>query len=208
MHCIPFGNSSKECFFMDKKKRTARLTLTALFAALTVVMTVTPYFGYITYGGVIEITTIHIAVILGAAVLGKKNGALIGGIWGVTCLLRALTNTALYGLFLNPLISVVPRIAVGFVAGLLSEKLLKTKLPKALALSITAAVSTLTNTVLVLGAIYLFGGTMNLYADIFELVKSVFMTIIGINGIIELLGAVILVPAIYIPTQKYFKNKT
>lgn len=192
---------------MEKKKRIARLTLTALFAALTVVMTVTPYFGYITYGGIIEITTIHIAVILGASVLGKKHGALIGGIWGVTCLCRALTNTALYGLFLNPLISVVPRIAVGFVAGLLSEKLLKTKLPKPVALGITAAISSLTNTVLVLSAIYFFGGTLNFYADLYELVKGVFSTLIGINGIIELAGAVILVPAIYLPTERYFKNK-
>lgn len=192
---------------MEKKKRIARLTLTALFAALTVVMTVTPYFGYITYGGIIEITTIHIAVILGASILGKKYGALIGGIWGVTCLCRALTNTALYGLFLNPLISVVPRIAVGFVAGLLAEKLLKTKLPKPVALGITAALASLTNTVLVLSAIYFFGGTLNFYADLYELVKGVFSTLIGINGIIELAGAVILVPAIYLPTERYFKNK-
>lgn len=192
---------------MEKKKRIARLTLTALFAALTVVMTVTPYFGYITYGGIIEITTIHIAVILGSSILGKKQGALIGGIWGVTCLLRALTNNALYGLFLNPLISVVPRIAVGFVAGLLSELLLKTKLPKSVSLGVTAALSSLTNTVLVLSAIYFFGGALNIYADLYELVKGVFSTLIGINGIIELVGAVILVPAIYIPAQRYFKGK-
>lgn len=192
---------------MKKKQQIARLTITALFAALTVVMTVTPYFGYITYGGIIEITTIHIAVILGSSVLGKKYGALLGGIWGLTCLCRALTNPALYGLFLNPLISVVPRIAVGFVAGLSAQHLLKTRLPKAVALGITAALASLTNTVLVLSAIYFFGGTLNFYADLYELVKGVFSTIIGINGIIELAGAVILVPAIYIPTEKYFKGK-
>ncbi len=192
---------------MKNKKKLTRLTVCAMFAALTVVMTVTPYFGYITYGGVIEITTLHIAVILGGCVLGKKYGALLGGIWGVTCIMRALTNTALYGLFLNPLISVVPRIIVGFVAGLLSEKLLKTKIPKGVSLGITAAVSTLTNTVLVLSAIYFFGDMINTYADLYELVKTVFSTVIGINGLIELAGAVILVPAIYIPTEKFFKDK-
>ncbi len=191
---------------MTKKQKLARLTMCALFMALIAVMTVTPYFGYITVG-VIEITTIHIAVIFGAAVLGPKYGALLGGFWGVTCLLRALTNTALYGLFLNPLISVVPRILVGLIAGLVFVGLKKTKLKEPLSLGITAAVGTLTNTLLVLSAIYIFGGMINVYADLYELVKTIFATIIGVNGVIELVSAIIIVPVLYSATKKYFIKK-
>ena len=181
-----------------------------MFAALTVVMTVTPYFGYITYGGIIEITTIHIAVIYAAAMLGPKDGALIGGIWGITCLCRAFTLASpVAPLFYNPLISVVPRILVGLVAGAVSALLFKKLKPKfkPVALIITAVAGTLTNTVLVLGSIYLFGDTLSFYADLFELVKGIFSTIIGINGIIELAAAVILVPTLYKATERFFKDK-
>ena len=97
-------------------KNTRNLVLTSVFIALIVVMTVIPYTGYINYG-VIEITTLHLVVILGAVCLGTKTGTLLGFVWGVTCLLRAFTNPA-WILFTNPLISVLPRIFVGMVAGL------------------------------------------------------------------------------------------
>ena len=192
---------------MNRKKKLTRLVTASLFMALTVVMTVTPYFGYISYGNIIEITTIHIAVILSAAMLGPEYGALLGGFWGLTCLLRAATNPAIYGLFLNPLISVVPRIFVGLVAGLVFRALKKTKLKQPVSLGITAAAGTLTNTVLVLTAIQLFGGMLNTYASILELVKQIFTVIISVNGLIELIAAIILVPVIYTSTQKFFNDK-
>ncbi len=192
---------------MNKKKNFAVLTVTSLFTALIIVMTVTPYFGYIQYGGIIEITTIHIAVIFAACVLGPGKGAFIGGVWGVSCLLRAFTNTALYGLFLNPLISVVPRIIVGLVAGLLFKAFCKHNVKKVISLTVTAALGTLTNTVLVLSAISVFGGTLNTYGDLLELVKSVFTVILSLNGGLELAAAVILVPILYMNTEKYFKRR-
>ena len=183
----------------------------ALFAALTVVMTVTPYFGYIKYNPVApEITTIHIVVILAAAILGPKDGALIGGIWGITCLCRAFTDPA-FALFINPLISVLPRIIVGLVAGAVSKGLLKKaeKKPKAkpFVLGLTAVVGTLTNTVLVLTAMHFFGDMINVYADLYKMVSMIYTTIISVNGIIELVAAVIIVPALYMATERYFKNK-
>lgn len=192
---------------MNKKKKLARLTVTALFTALIIVMTVTPYFGYIQYGGVIEITTIHIAVIFAACVLGPAKGAFIGGVWGVSCLLRAFTNTALYGLFLNPLISVAPRIIVGLVAGLIFKAFSRHNAKKVISLTVTAAAGTLTNTVLVLSAISVFGGTLNTYGDLLELVKSVFAVILSLNGGLELAAAVIIVPILYINTEKFFIKK-
>ncbi|MEG2174142.1 MAG: ECF transporter S component, partial [Oscillospiraceae bacterium] len=87
---------------MAEKRSFRQFVLASLFAALIIVMTVVPYLGYINYG-LIEITTLHIVVTLGAVCLGWKYGALLGGVWGVTCLLRAFTNPA-WLLFTNPLI--------------------------------------------------------------------------------------------------------
>ena len=70
---------------MKQKKKLTRLVMCALFSALIVVMTFTPYLGYITVG-VIEITTLHAVVIFGAAVLGPAMGAVLGGVWGLTCI--------------------------------------------------------------------------------------------------------------------------
>lgn len=175
--------------------KTKKMAAAGLITALIVVMTVVPYTGYINYGG-IEITTLHIPVIIAAALLGPWYGALLGGVWGVTCLARAFTNP-LWIMFTNPLISVLPRILVGIVAGLIMGSLKKTRLKRTASASISAAGATLTNTVLVLGAIYIFGGMFTGYNAFFELFKTIIGTVIGLNGIIELIAAVLLVPLIY-----------
>lgn len=189
---------------MKKKKQLVRLVLCALFAALIVVMTFTPYFGYITVG-IIEITTLHIIVIFGATVLGAKYGAVLGGVWGITCIIRAFQ----FGIipFQNPLVSLVPRIIVGLVAGLLFLGLSKTKCKKPISLGISAFLATLTNTVLVLGSLEIFGGFKQLFGEEAKAIEVIIATLIGTNGLIEMACAVLLVPTLYMATQKFLKNK-
>ena len=64
-----------------RKKNTnvKKLVLAALFIAIIIVMTAVPYTGYIEYvPGGINMTTLHIPVIIGAVFLGWKYGALLG----------------------------------------------------------------------------------------------------------------------------------
>ena len=175
-------------------RNTKHLVLTAVFIALILMMTVVPYTGYINYG-LIEITTLHIVVILGAVCLGWKTGALLGLVWGVTCVMRAFTNPA-WILFTNPLISTLPRIFVGAVAGMTFSALHKRfgDVPAAMAAGVAG---TLTNTVLVLSAIQIFGGMIESYRAFFELFKTILSTLITVNGGIEMAAAVIIVPVIY-----------
>ncbi len=189
---------------MKKKKQLVRLVMCALFAALLVVMTFTPYLGYITVG-IIEITTLHIVVIFGAAVLGPKYGAVLGGVWGLTCIARAFQ----YGIipFQNPMVSLVPRILVGLFAGFVFWGLSKTKCKKPVALVLTALAGTLTNTVLVLGSLQLFGGFETLFGEGAKTIDVIVATLISTNGVIELISACVIVPTLYMATQKYFKDK-
>ena len=137
--------------------------LTAMFCAIIIALTFIPYTGYITYG-LLSITTLHIPVLLGTT-LFPKRGLLFGTVWGVTCLLYALANgTADAAIFLNPLISVVPRMLVGLFAGLyfigfskLFSRFLSPAKAGTVAALVTAVLGTLTNTALVLSAISLFG---------------------------------------------------
>lgn len=189
---------------MKKKKQLVRLVLCALFAALVVVMTFTPYLGYITVG-VIEITTLHIVVIFGAAVLGPKLGAILGAVWGATCIMRAFQ----FGIipFQNPMVSLAPRVIVGLVAGLVFWGLSKTKCKKSVALGISALAGTVTNTVLVLSSLQLFGGFKTLFGEAAKTLDVIIATLISTNGLIELVSAIIIVPTLYMATQKYFKDK-
>lgn len=189
---------------MGKKQKLFELVLTAIFSSLIIVMTLIPNLGYISVS-ILEITTLHIVVILGATVLGWKYGAIIGGVWGLTSFLRAFTNP-LWILFTNPLISVVPRIIVGLVAGLVFTALKKTKLPKLATGAIAAVAGTITNTVLVLSAIYIFGNMIESYRDVYDIVSAIYTTVIGVNGVVELVAAVIIVPTVYLALENVKRN--
>lgn len=141
----------------NRNEKLSRMVLGAMFAAIVVVMTVTPV-GYINPFG-IAITTLHIPVILCAVMLGWKYGALIGGVWGVSCLVKAFVEPITGNVpFQNPTISVVPRILVGLAAAalfwLFTEKI---RLKPWIAAVIAAVGGTLTNTVLVLSGLAAFG---------------------------------------------------
>jgi len=179
--------------------RTRELVLTGIFLALITVMTVIPYTGYINYG-LIEITTLHLVVILGGVALGWKGGTLLGFYWGATCLMRAFTNPA-WILFTNPLISLAPRVVVGLVAGLGGDWIVRGN-RSPLAVSAVAAAATMTNTILVLSAIYVFGGMIQSYAAVFELFKTIMSIVITVNGSLELGAAVLLTPVFYAALQR------
>lgn len=178
-----------------------------MFAAIVIVMTVVPYTGYIsiTPAG-ISITTLHIPVILCAVVLGWKYGILIGGVWGVTCLVKAFLEPLPGNVpFQNPLISVAPRIVVGLVAAAVFALLAsKTKMNKRISAGIAAVCGTLTNTVLVLGALAAFGALGD--TTVADTVKLIIETLVAVNGIIELAAAVVIVPLLYSAVSHYVVN--
>lgn len=185
------------------------LVLTAVFSALIVVMTVTPYLGYISYGG-IEITTLHIVTILAGVCLGPLYGAVVGGVWGLSCIVRAYVMFPIYldfG-FGNFFVACLPRILVGFAAGAVFYALRKANLPQIVSAGISAVCGTLTNTVCVLTAMHIWqnvhkvgemSGVRVIFGDIFK-------TLIAVNGVIELVAAVVLVPALYRAVSQVMKR--
>ena len=98
-----------------QRQRIIQMTTLALLIALIGLMTFTPNFGYI-QTGLFSITTIHIPVIIGSAILGPLGGLVLGLTWGITSYLYALTlGTIEAMIFLNPMVSIVPRILVGLI---------------------------------------------------------------------------------------------
>jgi len=182
----------------QSREKLRNLIVTAILSALIIIMTWMPFTGYIT-AGVIEMTTLHIVVILGAALLGWKGGTVLGLVWGLTCLWRAFMGPTAaiaqtYG-FGNPLISVLPRILVGLIAGLVFQCLSKTRANRSFALGLTAIAGALTNTVLVLSGVAWHLRAMP------DIPSMILQTVASLNGGLELVAAILIVPTVYFAVQ-------
>lgn len=111
------------------QSRTRKIVVTAVLSAITIVLGLLPFGGYIPFAG-ISITILTIPVIIGAILEGPIVGAGIGLIFGLTSLYQAATapKSPLDPLFVNPLLSVLPRMLIGPVAWLFWTALKRWKL--------------------------------------------------------------------------------
>lgn len=154
-----------------------------------------------------KLTILHLPVIIGAIIEGPMVGASIGLIFGLFSIYQNITTpTIMSPFFYNPMVSIIPRVLIGifsyYVYSFIKNKLKNHKL------SIIAAAicGSLTNTIGVLGTIYLF--YFKDYANILisngrinessmKNVSIALLTIIGTNGLAEaLLSALIVSPVI------------
>ncbi len=184
-----------------KKSTTTNLAILGVFSALIILLTFTPI-GYIAIPALgISATIIHLPVIIGAVVLGPRDGTILGGVWGVTALIRAATmpNGPLDMLFVNPLISVLPRLLVGLCAAWVFRGMMKLfhnrshgSVPAA---AVAGAAGALTNTILVLGLLCLLYRT-EMLAGNGTTIGLIIGTILTLNGLIEIGSAILLTPAV------------
>ena len=194
---------------MQKQNHARKISILAFFAAIIIIQNYVPLVGYIPVG-MLEITTIHITVIVAAILLGPVDGGIVGGIWGLVDWLRAITVTssALGNVVMvNPLISIVPRILIGVITGWLVNWLIKTKLPQQVTFIISSVLGSLVNTVLVLSLIYVFyhnGSQVYAALNLKELMPYL-LTVAGVHGIPEAIAAGIIAPLLAVPLLKYSK---
>lgn len=87
-----------------RNNKTAELVLTALFAAIIIIMAFTPL-GYIPLV-VINATIIHIPVILGSLFCGPKKGGFLGFIFGLTSFIKnTVMPTSLSAFVFSPVLA-------------------------------------------------------------------------------------------------------
>ena len=128
-------------------------------------------------------STVHIPVIIGSIVLGPAAGAFLGAVFGICSMISNtqaptllsfafspfLSTTGLVGVIKALWISIGCRVMIGVVSGWLSIALKNINVPTAVRLAITGFVGSMTNTVFVMGSIYL------LFAQQYAEVKNVGM---------------------------------
>jgi Predicted membrane protein len=102
----------------------------------------------------VNATILHVPVVIGAILEGPVVGAMIGLIFGIFSIIRAITtpNMLSYA-FINPLVSVFPRILIG-IFSYYAYKSIKIK-KESLRIGAAAIIGSFTNTIGVLGMIYL-----------------------------------------------------
>ncbi len=206
---------------MTGTEKTSENAKIALFIAIIVLLSVTPL-GYISLG-IINATTIQMPVIIGAVLFGWKKGAFLGGVFGITSLIKNTVQPNLTSFVFSPfvpvlgeesgsffaiIISLLPRIMIGIVAAGVFALLSKTKLSAAVKSAAAGFCGSLTNTVLVMGGIYLFFGESYSAAKeiAYEtLLATVAATITG-TGITEAVISAVACGAVCAALIKYTKK--
>lgn len=197
---------------MNSKNNTYNLVLYALFIAITAVLGLTPL-GFIPL--VVSITTTHMPVIIGGYSLGAKGGAVLGGVFGLTSLIRCFTSPVditaqlmlgkstggfgLYNLFLIVMIIFLPRILCGVFSALTYKGIARFDKSKLGAMSVAAFVGSMTNTIFYLGGLYLFAfDTMSSAYGVstYGALLKIILGVVGLNGVIEAIAAVIICTAV------------
>ncbi|NLU52801.1 MAG: ECF transporter S component [Clostridiaceae bacterium] len=188
---------------------TRRIAVAGVMSAFSILLSLIPSLGYIPVPPLpITITTMHVPVIVAAILEGPVVGAIVGMIFGLSSLYTAATIFA--GLptafvFLNPLVSVMPRILIGIAAHYAYVSAKKLVNNRSAGIVVGAIAGTLTNTIGVLGMIYLLYAQQYVDAvvkssDSSVVVTSLFAFIFGgvsVNVIFEiLLAAIVSLPVV------------
>ena len=195
---------------MKKMKDTRYMVTLAMMAAIVVLLANTPL-GMIQLP-VIKATTVHIPVIIGSILLGPGAGAILGGVFGLCSMVSNtqaptllsfafspfLSTTGLIGALKALWVSIGCRVMIGVVSGWVHIFLKNLKVPKAVRLAVTGFVGSMTNTIFVMGSIYLLFAQQ--YAEVknvgMEAVFGLVMATVATSGVPEAVAAAILVTVI------------
>ena len=188
---------------------TRKLVLTAALSALIIVLGITKL-GLIPLGPAASITILHVPIILAACLIGLPSALFTGAVFGIMSLVQAAMSPSgvLDPLFVNPLVSVLPRMLTGLIAWALWLALSKLpKLPKTISAGITAFLSTVCHTLLVIGSLYLFQGA----ATREGMGGMGYFAVIGVlapQAALEALAATIICVAVYVGLFVSSKRKS
>ena len=179
---------------------TRELTIVGMLTGITMLLGLTGY-GFIPLP-MMKATILHVPVIIGALAAGPRVGAMVGFLFGCFSIFQAITSPVLLSFaFLNPLISVLPRVLIGIGAYYIYKALSQVISRKAIAVGIAAFAGSMINTIGVMGGIYI------IYAKDFAVARNIPLDnvvniILGIcaaNGIPEaIVSAAITIPLVLV----------
>ena len=194
----------------NTKTDVRRMTMLAMFSGILLVMGVTGI-GFIPLP-LIKATTMHIPVILGAILLGPSGGAILGAVFGLCSIWANTTTPGILAFAFSPFmtteglpgvakslwIALGCRVMLGLIAGWVWNGLKKLRVNESIAMPVTAALSTICHTLLVMGSIYFLLAEQYAAAKnvAFSAVFGLIMGTVTASGIPEAIAAAVLVTVI------------
>ncbi|AGK97260.1 ECF transporter S component [Clostridium pasteurianum] len=185
----------------NKKFGVRQLTVVGMLSGISIMLGITGW-GYIKLP-ILQATIMHVPVIIGAIIEGPMVGMCIGLIFGISSIIQNIMTPSLLSFALiNPLVSVLPRILIALTSYYAYKFTIGNN--KALKIGIGAAIGSVTNTVGVLGMIYLL--YIKEYAIHMKIsaaaANKVILGIAIANGIPEMIAAIcITVPIVLAVTR-------
>lgn len=188
-----------------KKIGVRQLTVIGMLSGISIMLGITGW-GYIKLP-ILQATIMHVPVIIGAIIEGPIVGMCIGLIFGVSSIIQNMTTPTLLSFALiNPLVSVFPRILIGIIS-YFAYKLIPMK-NETVKTAVGAALGSITNTVGVLGMIYIL--YLQQYATRMKISSSAagkgILAVALTNGLPEAFAAVIITVPIVIAVKKVRRN--
>lgn len=188
--------------------KIGRLVRMAVLVAIIFLLAFTPL-GYLVIGP-IAATTIQMPVIIGAALMGPTAGAVLGGFFGLSAIIKVLTvpgadavATAILGVqpFLYFVIALIPRILMGWLSGVLLYGLQKLPFWKnkyLICYGITGFIGSMLNTIFYLGSLWILasGFVAQAYQMDISGVGAMVMTVAVTAGVPEALVSCVVVAAV------------
>ena len=192
-----------------KLSKTFTLTLTSILVALEVVLTFTPI-GTINLGA-FSGTIMVVPILVGTVLLGLKMGFVLGFAFGASTLVKALlvAPTFIDLLFINPLVSILPRLLIPvtcYYSYIAAKKIFNDK--DFISIVISAFIGNITNTIGVFLAVALIYseklaeaiGASTPWIGIFSF-ASLLVTVV----ICESVLAVVITPPVALAIKRYLK---
>ncbi len=188
------------------KPWVVEMTMTAILAALIILMTFTPI-GYIPLGPV-KMTLLTLPVMVGSVVLGARSGIILGSIFGLTsfytCFGMDFVGMGLLSInpFLTFVMCFVPRVLCGWLPALIYKAISQNGTKRTmLAIPVAGASVAIINTVLFLSSMWLFFG--NSLSEVVGVeinnIFALFALFAGTNGLIEIAVNIVVGTAICKP---------
>lgn len=191
-----------------KNVNVRKMAIIGVLSAVSIMMSMIPGIGYIPIGPT-NATIMHIPVIIGSIIEGPIVGATVGFIFGLTSLIKALTQPTITSFaFINPLVSILPRVLIGILAYYIYEFTMKLTKKASISGLLAGGLGSIINTAGVLGMIYILYGAR--FAEVSGASASTagtfIFTLAATNGIPEAIVGALVVSPVIVALKKVIKR--
>ncbi len=186
----------------------------SILIAIMIIMAFT-HLGYIKLGAV-EITLMSLPVIIGIGFQGVKGGLILGTVFGLTSFIQCFGMSAFGAALLavNPvltfLLCMVPRVLMGFLSGLIYEKLTQHNVKTPVTYTVLGVTAPLFNTLIFVPLTFAFFGKSDYILNLADTLGatnlfSLAITLFALNAICEVAVCTAVTPPVLKALEKVKK---